>query len=229
MELFFIVCLGKKEFFKTPPIFKQKTKPLADSVIEFIACYHTKVHGYFDSRGVFVDVSISMPDRIFSIFNTIICIFLIRAIKDIKLIIKFSFKSPVLLLPRTERSGLLKLFADLIRSQGTCLGISSGFRCFRSFRISFRLGSGSFGGTGGFYSVICFVMEIRKELPLLYFACTIAVLNNDIVISFPVFACIGLLNCGTQLAVSNKAIQPYRHEPYLRVSVMRTIMMARVV
>ena len=215
MELFFIACPGKKELFKTPPIFKQKTKPLADSFIVFIACCHTKVRGYFDSRGVFVDVSISMPDSIFSIFDTIICIFLIRAIKDIKLIIKFSFKFPVLLLQRTERSGLLKLFADLIRRQGTCLGISSGFRCFRSGFRCFRLGSGSFGGTGGFYSANCFVVEIRKELPLFYFACTIAVLNNDIVISFPVFACIGLLNCGTQLAVSNKAIQPYRHEPYL--------------
>ena len=215
MELFIIVCPGKKEFFKTPPIFKQKTKPLADSVIGFVTCCHTKVRGYFDSRGVFVDVNISMPDRIFSIFDTIICIFLIRAIKDIKLVVKFSFKSMVLLLPRTERSGLLKLFADLIRSQGTCLGISSGFRCFSSVFRGFRLGSGSFGSFGGFYSVSCFVVEIRKELPLLYFTCTIAVLNNDIVISFPVFACIGLLNCGTQLAVSNKAIQPCRHEPYL--------------
>ena len=206
------MCLGKKEFFKTPPVFKQKTKPLADSFIVFVACCHTKVRSYFDSRGVFVDVSISMPD---SIFDTIVCIFLIRAIKDIKLVVKFSFKFPVLLLPRTEWSGLLKLFADLIRSQGTCLGISSGFCCFRSDFRGFRLGSGSFGGFGSFYFVIRFVVEIRKELPLFYFACTIAVLNNDIVISFPVFACIGLLNCGTQLAVSNKAIQPYRHEPYL--------------
>ena len=215
MELFFIACPGKKEFFKTPPIFKQKTKPLVDSFIVFVACCHTKVRSYFDSRGVFVDVSISMPDSIFSIFDIIICIFLIRAIKDIKLVVKFSFKFPVFLLPRTERNGLLKLLADLIRSQSTCLGISSGFRCFRSGFRSFRLGSGSFGSFGGFYSANCFAVEIRKELPLLYFACTIAVLNNDIVISFPVFACIGLLNCGTQLAVSNKAIQPYCHEPYL--------------